>query len=284
VSILSVVLLTTIFVEMARPHVDQQDLGEEEGTEGREGAEVDDTLAAQMNEAPQGTSHSRYLSPFDITSSNSGSPKVDILPNTQGLSSSWPSPQLALMIGGCLLNIATKGTIGVFETLGSEFVVTHFGWSVTRTGLTFAVFGSLGMGSLLCFRLLLRVFGDVNLIIYGICLMIISCLLLFQMWSWSIQELRVYFSLLLMYAVGYPVGHTAVLGVVSKIVKSGPQGSLLGWFGSAGSLARIVFPLAAGYCTRWFDDTFIFGVLALILGATNFVVLIFRSKIEDTIR
>lgn len=37
-----------------------------------------------------------------------------------------------------------------------------------------------------------------------------------------------------------------VLGLFSKVVGAQPQGTLLGWFGSAGSLARIVFPVIAG--------------------------------------
>lgn len=191
------------------------------------------------------------------------------------------TPQTAMVIGGCLLNVVTKGTMGVFETLGSEFVVTHFSWSIARTGLTFAVFGGLGVACLLSFRLILRIFGDVNLIIYGIMIMALSCLLLFRLFRNTVHEFQFYSSLLLMYAVGYPVGHTAVLGVVSKIVKSGPQGSILGWFGAAGSLARIVFPLVAGYVTKKFDDSFIFAVMAFVLGVTNFIVLFFRSRIED---
>ena len=37
-----------------------------------------------------------------------------------------------------------------------------------------------------------------------------------------------------------------VLGLFSKVVGAQPQGALLGWFGSAGSLARIGFPVIAG--------------------------------------
>lgn len=37
-----------------------------------------------------------------------------------------------------------------------------------------------------------------------------------------------------------------VLGLFSKVVGAQPQGTLLGWFGSAGSLARIGFPVIAG--------------------------------------
>jgi hypothetical protein len=50
------------------------------------------------------------------------------------------------------------------------------------------------------------------------------------------------------YAVAYPIGHTAVLGYFSKVVSlnKGSQGLMLSWFGSAGSVARICFPLISG--------------------------------------
>jgi hypothetical protein len=50
------------------------------------------------------------------------------------------------------------------------------------------------------------------------------------------------------YAIAYPIGHTAVLGYFSKVVSlnKGSQGLMLSWFGSAGSVARICFPLISG--------------------------------------
>ncbi len=37
-----------------------------------------------------------------------------------------------------------------------------------------------------------------------------------------------------------------VLGLFSKVVGAQPQGTLMGWFGSAGALARTFFPVVAG--------------------------------------
>jgi MFS family permease len=50
------------------------------------------------------------------------------------------------------------------------------------------------------------------------------------------------------YAIAYPISHTAVLGYFSKVVdqNKGSQGLMLSWFGSAGSVARISFPLLSG--------------------------------------
>ena len=60
-------------------------------------------------------------------------------------------------------------------------------------------------------------------------------------------------AVIMMYAVGYPIGHTAVLGAFSKAQKRGRQGALMGWFASAGSFARVVLPVISGYLGRYND-------------------------------
>eukprot|EP01035_Chromulina_nebulosa_P018232 gene18232-23903_t len=136
-----------------------------------------------------------------------------------------------ILVGGCLLNIATKGTIGVYETLGSEFVTNHFNWSSVKIGYTFSACGLVGVTFLLSFEYLGRHISDIDLTISGI--------------------------------IGYPVGHTAVLGMYSKVIKTGPQGTVQGWFGSAGSFARIFFPFIAGILSEYTNDNTIFGVMGL---------------------
>lgn len=62
-------------------------------------------------------------------------------------------------------------------------------------------------------------------------------------------------SVVLMYAIGYPIGHTAVLGAFSKIQKSGPQAAMLGWFATSGSLSRIILPIISGYLDKAVDNS-----------------------------
>lgn len=185
-------------------------------------------------------------------------------------------------IGGCLLNMATKGTIGVFETLGSELVTTHYNWSSVRTGYTFAIFGAVGVISLLSFRVFINLFGDVNLILFGISLMIVSCIIMTQMHDTS-ADIWFYGGLVLMYSIGYPLGHTAVLAVVSKITNIGPQGKLLGYFGSAGSLARVIFPLLAGFLSQIFDEQIIFFIMIFVLSVSFVMLLLCRESVNKVI-
>ena len=89
------------------------------------------------------------------------------------------SSAVKVVVGGCLMNVAFKGTIGVFETLGSEFVTRSFKWDSLHTGYTFALFGAMGVFCLLCFPILqmLKV-SDLDLIAGGGVLMTVSCFLL----------------------------------------------------------------------------------------------------------
>ena len=83
-----------------------------------------------------------------------------------------------VIIGGCLLNVAMKGTIGVFETLGAEIVTRSFHWDSMHAGYTFASFGFFGVFCLLSFPLL-QALGvlDVDLIAGGAVMMTLSCFL-----------------------------------------------------------------------------------------------------------
>lgn len=182
-----------------------------------------------------------------------------------------------IAVGCCLLNIATKGTIGVLETLGSEFVAVNFDWSTYRIGYTFGVFGSIGVLSLLLLATYHNYFSDIQLVQYGLVLMVAACLLFTTIFFPIVYESCFYLGLTLVYSLGYPVGHTALLGMMSKIVKSGPQGLILSLFGTAGSLSRIIFPLTAGILSQYFGYNCVFLIMAFIL-LSSILVLLYCKK------
>ncbi|CAM9372145.1 unnamed protein product, partial [Hapterophycus canaliculatus] len=157
-----------------------------------------------------------------------------------------PSLPEMLIYGGFLLNMSTKGTIACFETLGAEYAMTHFGMTSAQAGSTFATFGTIGVASLLSMRLICRFYNDVQIVLGGMAVMIVACLMFVTKPEGASGLPLFLIAVFLMYSVGYPIGHTAVLGLFSKVVGAQPQGALLGWFGSAGSLARIAFPVIAG--------------------------------------
>jgi MFS family permease len=185
----------------------------------------------------------------------------------------------AVAFTGYLLTVTTKGTIGVYETLGAEFALSRFAWDSVRTGYTFALCGALGVGCLLSFDRLVARFDDTDLTLAGISAMTVASVGIVGS-AGVLGERGFLASLVLMYAVGYPLGHTAVLGMVSKIADAGPQGAMMGWLAAAGSLARIVFPLLAGFLSDVYDDTYIFALMALLLLMSVFFCAAMRSTIK----
>ena len=61
------------------------------------------------------------------------------------------------------------------------------------------------------------------------------------------------------------------------------QGFLLGIFGSAGSLARIVFPIVTGFVATHFSADAVFGVLATLLGTTLAILVVHRAAFREAI-
>ena len=72
---------------------------------------------------------------------------------------------------------------------------------------------------------------------------------------------------------GSRVSHQSLL-YYATVVGRRPQGFLLGWFASAGSLARMAFPVMSGYIINYQSVETLFGVLvAVLLVSTGFVLL-----------
>jgi len=185
-----------------------------------------------------------------------------------------------LAIGGCLLNMTTKGTIAVYETLGVSFVEHELDWNNVRAGVVFAAGGVGGVMSLLSFKWFVETFGDLKLIVYGLVGMTLSLILMVD-WGIPMQEWRLILAVFFMYSTGYPISHTAELGMYSKIVAKGPQGRIQGWFGSAGSSGRIVYPIMAGILTEYVNSSAIFIVAALGLVLSTIIVVKFEDKINS---
>ena len=88
------------------------------------------------------------------------------------------------MVVGLVLNIITKGSIGCYETLGVSYAETNLQLSGPKTGMVVAGCGLLGVVFLLSFKALGKLFDDVELILYGIGVMVLSCLLMIRgLWA-----------------------------------------------------------------------------------------------------
>ena len=122
------------------------------------------------------------------------------------------------MVGCMLLNIATKGNIACFETLGVAIAQENFDMMASRAGIIIALCGVVGVINLLNMGVLEQRYTDVQIIIGGMITMIIGiCFLCFidnhdennPTWIYVV-------AMMLLYGFGYPIGHTAVIGLFSK--------------------------------------------------------------------
>jgi MFS family permease len=131
--------------------------------------------------------------------------------------------------------------------------------------VTLSISGIFGVICLLGIPYFIKYIQDVDLILIGLMMMIISVILLDEILFTQLTETRFYCSLILMFSIGYPLGHTALIGVFSKIIKSGSQGTMMGIFASCGSLARITFPLLAGIIAEYYSINLAFSCAAILL-------------------
>lgn len=75
--------------------------------------------------------------------------------------------------------------------------------------------------ALLCMKRFCAIWNDVQLILGGMALMIACNLLLIGPDHYPIW--RFYVAIFFMYSLGYPIGHTAVMGMFSKVLGKRPQ-------------------------------------------------------------
>lgn len=122
------------------------------------------------------------------------------------------------ILGCMLLNVSTKGSIATFETLGIAIAQAHFDMMSSRAGAIVAACGSMGVIALLCMGTLSAMFTDIQLINGGMLIMAIG------IWSLSFlnheglasPSWRYALAMFMIYSIGYPIGHTAVIGLFSK--------------------------------------------------------------------
>lgn len=186
--------------------------------------------------------------------------------------SNWTEVDWSIL-AGLFLNVFTKGSVGVYETLGVGVAVNTFGFTPADAGYVVSTCGAIGVIALLFMKPIAARFHDTKLMVGGIAVMIMSCLILIDWGGTPMYHWRYFVAIFAMYATGYPIGHTAVLTWFSKLSKQASEGFLMGWFGSAGSFGRIILPAASGIIAQYAGNDVLFGCIAALLLATwGFVV------------
>jgi ceroid-lipofuscinosis MFS transporter 7 len=185
----------------------------------------------------------------------------------------------AIIVLMMLLNVSTKGSVAVYETLGSQIGMLDYGLSSLGIGILISSSGAVGVIQILLFDSFWSVhFSDVQLILGGTVVMMIAQLMMINYGTMP-PFVAYIIATILMYSIGYPIAHTAVLGGFSKIQKAGPQAALLGWFATAGSAARIVLPIISGYLDTSIDNS-PFSIVLFMLALSYIFIIIFESSIK----
>ena len=126
----------------------------------------------------------------------------------------------AALIGCMLLNIMTKGSIGAFETMGIHFAQSYFNLQPAAAGTIVSINGMIGVCTLLSMGYIGRVLSDIQMIIGGIS--IFAAGILSFAWLQSAEMgaensiVHYVVGITMIYGIGYPIGHTALIGLFSK--------------------------------------------------------------------
>jgi len=189
----------------------------------------------------------------------------------------------SMIAWGFLMNVVTKGSVSCYETLGIIVFMDDFGFRKADAGFIFSLCGTIGVLALLSMKWLCKWTSDVHLVFNGCMLMALSGVLIY--FGYFVGSYGIIASIFLMYSLGYPVGHTAVIGMFSKIVgaKTNKQGTLLGWFGSAGSLARIFFPIFCGFISTHYGSTEVFLYTSSLIVVAMIALLIFWKPLLNIV-
>jgi ceroid-lipofuscinosis MFS transporter 7 len=136
----------------------------------------------------------------------------------------------AVIFGCMLLSASTKGSIACFETLGISFATSHFDLSNSRAGTIVATCGLLGVFALLSMGQIAKRLSDIQMISGGIFIMCLGAVSLADIEEGeNANSWRYFISIFMIYSIGYPIGHTALIGMFSKS-KYFPFGSLFCYF------------------------------------------------------
>lgn len=121
------------------------------------------------------------------------------------------------LLGCMLLNAFTKGPMSCFETLGVEFAESRFNMYRSDAGYIVATMGFTGAIILMSMGSLYQRFDDTQLTSFGILLFSIGILVNTQLEQDDANPKWKYIvAMFCCYSVGYPICHTALVGLFSK--------------------------------------------------------------------
>jgi ceroid-lipofuscinosis MFS transporter 7 len=128
--------------------------------------------------------------------------------------------QTCALIECMLLNIATVGCFGAFETMGVHFAESYYNLQPAVAGTVVSINGMIGVCTLWNLGYLGRFFLDTQIIMGGISVFAVG--ILSFAWLQSVEMgaensiVHYILGVMMIYGIGYPIGVTALIGLFSK--------------------------------------------------------------------
>ncbi|KND02555.1 uncharacterized protein SPPG_03013 [Spizellomyces punctatus DAOM BR117] len=175
------------------------------------------------------------------------------------------------------LNLVLRGVIGVTETIAPELYQHHRVDDEAALEHSGQFFFMLGIIGLVVFFLVdpiqRRLIAGPHLLNLGIAAVIAGTLLNVDPEPERTKANWLSFvgGMTLIWSIGSPVCQTLTVSMYSKMLGKRPQGSLIGWITTAGSIGRILFPFLIGlkdcaaFWVNWMDVVLCFGCAVGVL-------------------
>ncbi|MDJ0737880.1 MAG: MFS transporter [Nostocaceae cyanobacterium] len=186
--------------------------------------------------------------------------KVSVSKRLSGIIETLQSPLINVVIG--IFFIISIGLLGAQTTL-ALWLERQFSWGPQQTGYLLMFCGVLAtifQGGMI--GILNKKFGEVNLLLSGLCILGMGLFLL----PFS-TSLLLLLGAMFFLTIGESLCKTSIRSLLSQLVKANETGKILGIAQSAGSLGTIIGPTVAGFAfvTMGKDSPFLNGAILMLI-------------------
>jgi len=167
-------------------------------------------------------------------------------------------------------NLIGRGVLALLETVGAPVFLDAWGETtddVDPVQDTASMMLGLGVAGLVVYFLIdpLRRFLTEEQLLATSFVLIGSGSLFLIRYNGSVGLARFIIGAAMIWSLGSPISQTLVISAFSKMLGGKPQGTMMGWIGSAGSIGRIVFPFLSGFLGN--DLSFIISAIVCFISA-----------------
>ena len=128
-----------------------------------------------------------------------------------------------------------------------------FGIPSTTVGITVGVCGVIGVILLLNFKYVSRYFTDVQLVIGGQLAIATGIAIMTDYGNGNMNIAKFISGFFFIFALGFPINDTSIVGLFSKVCGNKPQGTLQGLLAMSSAIARLVVPILSAYISQYLN-------------------------------